>query len=152
MPPTVLDTGSSKLESPESEPMPHQRLTPHGLIKPANFTQVVVATGRRVVFLSGQLSMDADGELVANGDFDGQARQVYANLRAALAGAGASAADVVKLTTYIVGYTPALLPTLAEARLTVFSTAELPASTLIGVQALAGPDYLIEVEAIAVVD
>ena len=129
-----------------------ERLTPEGLFKPAAYTQVVVATGRRMIFVSGQVSIGADGNLVAPGDIAGQARQVYANLRTALEGAGATAGDVVKLTTYVVGYTPAFRPLLGEARSTVFGPATLPASTLVGVQALAEPGYLIEVEAIAVTD
>src|ERR1700716_907507 len=129
-----------------------QRLTPEGLFKPAAYSQVVGATGRRMVFVSGQVSIDADGKLVAPGDVVGQARQVYANLRAALEGAGAQAADVVKLTTYVVGYKPELRPRLGEARSTLFGPGALPASTLVGVQALAEPGYLIEVEAIAAID
>src|SRR5438067_13246114 len=128
-----------------------QRLTPEGLFKPTAYTQVVVASGRRMVFVSGQVSMDAGGRLVAPGDFAGQARQVYANLRTALDGAGIAPADVAKLTTYVVGYKPELRPSLAEARAAVFG-ADLPASTLVGVQALAEPGYLLEVEAIAVSD
>ena len=128
-----------------------QRLTPDALFKPTAYTQVVVASGRRMVFVSGQVSMDAGGRLVAPGDFAGQARQVYANLRTALDGAGIAPADVAKLTTYVVGYKPELRPSLAEARAAVFG-AVLPASTLVGVQALAEPGYLLEVEAIAVSD
>lgn len=126
------------------------RFSPEGLVKPTAYTQVVVASGRRMVFVSGQVSQDADGKLVAPGDFAGQARQVYANLRIALKSAGATPADVTKLTTYVVGYKPELRPLMAEARSTVFRAGELPASTLVGVQALAEPGYLIEVEAIAV--
>ena len=129
-----------------------QRLSPGGLFKPAAYTQVVVATGRRMVFVSGQVSIDSEGRLVAAGDVAGQARQVYANLRAALEGAGAKPADVVKLTTYVVDYKPELRPLLGEARSTVFSPGTWPASTLVGVQALAEPGYLIEVEAIAVTE
>ena len=87
-----------------------QRLQLKGLFKPGAYTQVVVASGRRTVFISGQVSMDADGKLVAPGDFAGQARQVFENLRTALEGAGAKPADVVKLTTDIVGYKPELPP------------------------------------------
>ena len=108
--------------------------------------------GVQRLFVAGQVSMDADGTLVAPGDFAGQARQVYANLRTALEGAGAKPADVVKLTTYVVRYTPELRPLLAEARAAIFNPAALPASTLVGVQALAEPGYLIEVEAIAVTE
>ncbi len=129
-----------------------EHLTPRGLFKPAVFTQVVVATGKRLVFISGQVSMDADGNTVAEGDLAGQARQVYANLKAALDGAGARPSDVAKLTTYVVGYCPELLPVMGAARTAVLGNADLPASTLVGVQALAQPGYLIEVEAIAVID
>src|SRR5260370_15824679 len=132
--------------------MPVQRLAPEGLFKPAAYTQVVVATGRRMVFVSGQVSMDAEGKLVAPGDLAGQARQVYANLRTALEGARAKPTDVVKLTTDVVAYEQNVRPLLAEARSTVFGPATLPASTLVGVQALAEPGYLIEVDAIAVID
>ena len=92
-----------------------EHLTPKGLFKPAVFTQVVVATGRRMVFISGQVSMDAGGNLVAEGDLAGQAKQVYANLKAALDGAGAKPTDVAKLTTYVVGYRPELLPVMGAA-------------------------------------
>ena len=129
-----------------------EHLTPKGLFKPAVFTQVVVATGRRMVFISGQVSMDAGGNLVGEGDLAGQAKQVYANLKAALDGAGAKPTDVAKLTTYVVGYRPELLPVMGAARTAVLGTADLPASTLVGVQALAQPGYLIEVEAIAIID
>jgi enamine deaminase RidA (YjgF/YER057c/UK114 family) len=130
----------------------HARLTPNGLFKPAAYSQVVVAKGRRMVFISGQVSMDASGNLVAPGDFAGQVRQVYANLQKALAGVGASPSDVTKLTTYVVGYRPELRAALGEARTAVFGSVDLPASTLVGVQALAEPGYLVEVEAIAVID
>jgi enamine deaminase RidA (YjgF/YER057c/UK114 family) len=129
-----------------------ERLSPQGLFKPTAYSQVVVASGRRMVFVSGQVSMDAEGRLVAPGDFKGQASQVYANLRVALEGAGAKPADVVKLTTYVVNYNPELRSVLAAARSAVFSLEAIPASTLVGVQALAEPGYLIEVEAIAVTD
>src|SRR5436853_164135 len=67
-------------------------------------------------------------------------------------GAGATPADVAKLTTYVVGYRPEFRPVLGEARASVFGSAEPPASTLVGVQALADPGYLVEIEAIAVID
>ena len=129
-----------------------QRLTPAGLFKPAAYTQVVVATGRRMVFVAGQVSIDAEGKLVAPGDFAGQVKQVFANLRTALEGAGATPADVTKITVYIVGYRPEMRSLVGEARSAVFGPATLPASTLVGVQALAEPGFLIEIEAIAVLD
>jgi enamine deaminase RidA (YjgF/YER057c/UK114 family) len=129
-----------------------ERITPAGLFKPAAYTQVVEARGRRLVFVAGQVSIDADGKLVAAGDFAGQVKQVFANLRSALAGAGATPADVTKITIYIVNYKPELRALLGEARAAVFGPTTLPASTLVGVQALAEPGFLIEIEAIAVLD
>jgi enamine deaminase RidA (YjgF/YER057c/UK114 family) len=129
-----------------------QRLTPTGVFKPAAYTQVVVASGRRMVFLAGQVSIDAEGTLVAPDDFAGQVKQVFANLQTALEGAGATPADVTKITIYVVNYKPELRPLLGEARAAVFGPATLPASTLVGVQALAEPGFLIEIEAIAVLD
>ena len=129
-----------------------ERLTPAGLFKPAAYTQVVAARGRRMVFVAGQVSIDAQGTLVAPGDFAGQVRQVFANLRTALKGAGATPADVTKITIYVVNYKPELRLLLGEARSAVFGPCTLPASTLVGVQALAEPGFLIEIEAIAVLD
>jgi enamine deaminase RidA (YjgF/YER057c/UK114 family) len=129
----------------------HKRLAPDGLFKPALYSQVVVASGRRMVFISGQVSMDAAGELVAPGDFGGQVRQVFANLQKAIAGAGATPSDVTKLTTYVVGYRPELRAIIGEARTAVFGSVDLPASTLVGVPALAEHGYLVEIEAVAVI-
>src|ERR1700731_4850658 len=111
-----------------------ERLTPAGLFKPTAYTQGVAARGRRVGFVAGQVSIDAQGTLVAPGDFAGQVRQVFANLRTALVGAGATPADVTKITIYVVDYKPELRLLLGEARSAVFG-GTLPASTLVGVQA-----------------
>ncbi|HEY9286514.1 MAG TPA: RidA family protein [Candidatus Dormibacteraeota bacterium] len=129
-----------------------KRLNPDTLLKPQAYTQVVEAAGRRTIFVSGQISQDAQGTVVAPGDFPGQARQVFANLRAALQAAGASPADITKMTTFIVDYTPELRAVIAEARSEFLSGAPPPASTLIGISALADPAYLLEIEAIAVID
>ena len=116
------------------------------------YAQVVVARGSRLIFVSGQVSVDDRGQVVAPGDFAGQVRQSHANLVAALSAAGASTGDIAKLTTYVVGYRPELLEAIRDARASVLGSVDSPASTLVGVEALASPDYLIEVEAYAVVD
>jgi enamine deaminase RidA (YjgF/YER057c/UK114 family) len=103
------------------------------------------------VFVSGQVATDADGKLVGEGDPVAQAHQVFANLKIALEAAGATLDDVAKLTWYVIGDQSELRPVLAEARRSVFGDREL-ASTLLGVAALASPEYLFEAEAIAVVD
>jgi len=122
-------------------------LNPDGLPTPPTFTQVVVASGARTVFVSGQVAAGSPED----GDFADQARAVHANLAIALEAAGARPSDVAKLTTYVVEYRPDLLPAIAEARAGVFGE-HRPASTLVGVAALAQPQFRIEVEAIAVVD
>src|SRR6476661_6999763 len=95
-------------------------LNPSTLAKPKGYSQVVVATGRRMVFVAGQVAQDTEGNVVAPGDVVGQARQAFFNLRAALEAAGATISDVAKLTWYVVGYGPEMLPDLAAARREVF--------------------------------
>ncbi len=120
-------------------------------MKPTGYTHVVAAQGGKLVFIAGQVAFDKAGNVVGKGALKAQTQQVYLNLRTALAAAGASPKDVVKTVTYIVGYNPAQLPPLREVRQAFYGTAEPPASTLVGVQALAREELLIEIEAFAVV-
>jgi enamine deaminase RidA (YjgF/YER057c/UK114 family) len=101
--------------------------------------------------VAGQVAVDSGGQVVAPGDLPAQARQAFRNLLAALDAAGAAIGDVAKITWYVAGYRPEMLPDLAAARAAVLGN-HRPASTLIGVQALVHPDYLGEVEAIAIID
>jgi enamine deaminase RidA (YjgF/YER057c/UK114 family) len=103
------------------------------------------------VFVSGQVAEDAGGTLVGPGDFAAQARQAFANVGRALAAAGASPEQVARITICVVAYRPECLPAIREARTAVFGEHK-PADTLLGVEALAEPEYLIEVDAIAVLD
>jgi len=132
--------------------MPVERIAPQGLFKPPSYSQVTIGRGRRIVFISGQVSIDADGALVAPNDFAGQVRQVYANLRVALAGVGANPSNAMKLTIFVVNYEPSQRAILVEARSSMFGASSVPASTLVGVTALADPGYLVEIEAIAIID
>ncbi len=127
-----------------------ERIQPDGLRQPPTYTPVVRATGGSTIYISGQVSADVDGNIVGVGDFEAQARQVFSNLRLALASVGADFSNVVKITTFIVNYTPDLREVYGAARAEATGDS-LPASTLIGVQALAMPEYLIEIEAVAVV-
>ena len=122
-------------------------LNPDRLPASPNYTHVVVARGARTVYISGQVAAGAR----ADDEFAVQARAVYANLAIALDAAGARPADVAKLTTYVVDYRPDLLPAITEARAGLFGD-HRPASTLVGVAALAQPAFMIEVEAVAVID
>jgi enamine deaminase RidA (YjgF/YER057c/UK114 family) len=125
-------------------------INPDDLAVPQVYTQVVAATGR-LVFVAGQVAQDREGRVVAPGDLAGQARQAFANVGRALASANARPDQVTKVTIYVVHYQPEHRAILAEPRMSLFGD-HRPASTLVGVEALASPDYLIEVEAIAVTD
>jgi len=126
-------------------------INPEELPTPASYTQVVAATGSRLVFVAGQVADDAEGNLVGPGDLVAQARQAFANVGRSLAAAGAAPEQVARITIYIVRHRPEYLSDISEARIAVFG-AHKPADTLLGVGALAEPGYLIEVDAIAVVD
>ena len=127
-------------------------INPPTLSTPRGYTHAVTATGGKMVFIAGQVAWDAKGEIVGKGDLRAQATQVYENLKAALAAAGATFTDVVKMNTYIVNFKAADLPVIREVRGKYFAHENLPASTLVGVQALAVDGLLIEVEVIAMVN
>ena len=129
-----------------------EHINPDGLLASPDFTQVVTSTGSKTIHISGQVAWDNDEGLVGEGDFAAQAKRAYENLAACIAAAGATIDDVAKTTVYIVDYSPSLRHALADARNAVFSGPNPPASTLIGVQALAFPGLLIEVEATVVLD
>ena len=131
--------------------VPRERINPAGLNRPRGCTHVVTTRGGKQVFVSGQVALDAEGNLVGKGDLKTQADKAFENLRVALEAAGASFADVVKLNTYVVGLKPQHLAALSEVRALHLGEAALPACTLLGVQALAREGLLIEVEAVAVV-
>ncbi len=124
-------------------------INPEDLPKPRSYHQVAVATGSRLVFIAGQVSEDVEGNLIGAGDFALQARTAFANAGRALAAAGAHPAQVARITIYVVAHRPELLPQISDARIAVFGD-HRPADTLLGVETLAEPGYLIEVEAIAV--
>ena len=129
--------------------MAHELINPDGLPVPESYSHVVVATGTRIVFIAGQVSEDADDNLVAPGDFPGQARQAFANVGRCLAAAGAGPEDVTMLRIFVVDHRPELLPLISEARIAVFGDHK-PADTIVGVERLAENGRLIEVEATAV--
>ena len=126
-------------------------INPEQLPTPDSYTQVIAATGNRMVFVAGQMAEDAQGNLVGPGDLAAQARQVFANVGRALAAAGAKPEQVTKITIYVVHHRPEYLPEISAARVAVFGE-HRPADALIGVEALAEPKSLIEVDAIAIVD
>ena len=130
-------------------------VNPDGLPTVDLYRQVAVATGSRTVFVAGQVATDAEGRTVGVDDLASQVEQCYLNVATALAGVGASFDDVAKLTVYFVDWTPdkmsQFVDGVARASAELGITA-LPPLTGIGVAALAGPDHLVEVEAIAVIE
>jgi enamine deaminase RidA (YjgF/YER057c/UK114 family) len=130
------------------------RETPHpeGLQHNPAFSHVVIAAGKRTIYTAGQVAIDAQGALVGGDDLAAQTAQAMRNVGLALAAAGADYADIVKITTYVVNYKPEQRIIIGGARRPFFAGNEPPASTLVGVAALALPEWLVEIEAIAVVD
>lgn len=130
-------------------------LNPEGLPKPDVYRQVAVATGSRIVFLSGQVARDADGAPVGTGDLAAQVDQALRNVATGVQAAGGTFADIAKLTIYIVDWTPDKMAAFGEgvARAAgALGVDPTKAVTLLGVAALAEPDLLVEIEAVAVLD
>lgn len=130
--------------------------SPDGLLQPVPYHHVSVATGTRHVHVAGQIARDADGGHVATGDLVGQVEQALRNTARALAGAGATFADVVRLRFFVTQWRPEHMDAFLQG---VENVAEeiglglpLPPLSLIGVEILFEPDVLVEVEAYAILD
>ncbi|MEU3659997.1 RidA family protein [Streptomyces sp. NPDC032940] len=121
---------------------------PDGVAPAAQYSHVVLGTGRFVA-VSGQLALDEDGRIVGEGDAAAQARQVFENLRRCLSAAGASFDDVVKLTFFVTDM--AHLPAIRAARAAHIPDDRLPAASAVQVASLVRPEFLMEIEAFAVV-
>jgi enamine deaminase RidA (YjgF/YER057c/UK114 family) len=128
-----------------------QFLNPPGLCPTFGWTHVVTATAGKTVYISGQVSVNERGEVVGKGDLKAQTQQAFENLNTALAAVGAAFRDVVKMNLYVVGLKPEHVPILREVRGRYVSAEKPPASTLVGVSALVGADWLIEIEVVAVI-
>ena len=128
-----------------------QFLKPEGIAPGTGYTHVVVTSPGKLAFISGQVARDRQGNLVGKGDLRAQTVQVFENLKAALASAGATFDDVVKINWYIRDYKQENLAALRDIRDIYVNKENPPASTLVGVAALAQDDYLIEVEAVAAI-
>jgi len=134
--------------------MPKEYVNPKTLFPslPHGFSQIVVASGRRTAYISGQTAWDAQKRMVGGVNLLEQARQALRNVQAAVEAVGGALSDIVSLRIYIVNYQPESAEAVGSALREFFSPGNPPASTWIGVQALAVPDFLIEIEATAVLD
>jgi len=127
-----------------------ERLNPEGAYKPSGYHHVVTAQGGRTVYIAGQVAFDINRKLLGGNDVVAQARVVLENLGHRLAAVGARPSDVLKITTYVVGYRrEEHLAGLAEANTAFFGAEHVPCNTLIGVERLATDELLVEIEAIA---
>jgi enamine deaminase RidA (YjgF/YER057c/UK114 family) len=120
---------------------------PDGVAAANGYSHVVIGTGRFVA-IAGQIALDENGELVGPGDPAAQAQQVFENLGRCLSAAGATFDDVLKLTFFVTDV--GILPAVREARDAVVDTSKPPASTAVQVASLVRPEFLLEVEAYAV--
>jgi reactive intermediate/imine deaminase len=124
-------------------------LNPDALSKPTGYSHVAEAAGGRTIYVSGQVPLDVDGNLVGAGDFRAQTHQVFRNITAALQAAGADMKSVVKLNYFVTDMNQ--LPVMREVRNEYINTQAPPASTTVEVRALFRADILVEIDAIAVV-
>jgi enamine deaminase RidA (YjgF/YER057c/UK114 family) len=133
--------------------MPKECINPNNLFPslPHGFSQLVIATGRKTVFISGQTAWDKQKNIVGGDSVLEQARQAFRNLEEAMEAAGGTLRDIVALRIYVVDY-QAECGTAVGIVLREFFSENPPASTWIGVSALADPEFLIEIEATAVLD
>ena len=124
---------------------------PPDVATPTGYSHSAIVTGGKMIFVAGQVGLDKKGQMVSKDDFRAQALQAFTNMKAVLAAAGATPANILKLNYYVVGLNRERLTALREVRDQFIDKAHPPASTLAGVQALFREDCLVEIEAVAVV-
>ena len=124
-----------------------RRINPPTLTTPTGYTHVTIGPDGRTVHIAGQVSMDAKGQVVGAGDFRAQVVKVFENVRLALEAVGATFDDVLKMTTFVTDISQVAV--FREVRNQVMRPDQLPANTLVEVKALARPEWMIEIEAVA---
>ena len=134
--------------------MPKEYINPPSLFRSRDhgFSQAVAASGTRTLYVSGQTAWDANKQLVGGADLADQARQAFRNVRTVVEASGGTIGDVVSLRIYVVDYRPEKAETVGNALRESFRGSAKPATTWIGVVSLADPGFLIEIEAIAVLE
>jgi enamine deaminase RidA (YjgF/YER057c/UK114 family) len=126
-----------------------QLLIPETMPKSVGYSQVATVTGGTAVFVAGQVALDKSGNVVGKDDFRAQVQQVFENLKAAVEAAGGSFGDVIKLNSYFLDLSR--LPEFREVRDRYINLKNPPASTAVQVPRLFRPEFLVEIEAVAVV-
>ncbi len=123
--------------------------SPDTLHKPVGYSHLVEVTGGKLVFVAGQVALDKNLKLVGRGDLRAQTEQVFANIGAALAMAEADFGSIVKMTTYLTDMSDAAV--LLEVRNKYLDPENPPVATAVQVSQLFRPEWLIEIEVVAVV-
>ena len=131
-----------------------ETINPPGLMEPKGYAQIVTATGGKTIYIAGQGAYDTDGKLVGEGNHYAQTVQALSNVLTALKAAGATPADIVKMTIYVVGLDAEVLGAFLRGVKDATAGQPMPptASTMVGVERLAWDPMLIEIEAVAVID
>ena len=134
--------------------MPKAPINPESVFRSLDygFSQAVLASGRQTLYLSGQTAWDAERRVVGGRDLGAQARQAFMNVRRVVEAAGGTVDDVVSLRIYVVDYRPEHANVVGSALRECFPGPTKPASTWLGVSSLAAPEFMVEVEAVAVVE
>ncbi|MGH9913855.1 MAG: RidA family protein [Pyrinomonadaceae bacterium] len=134
--------------------MPKEYINPDSLYPSLQhgLSQIVAVSGGKSIYISGQTAWDAQKQIVGGTDLAQQARQALRNVQSAVEAVGGTLADVVALRIYIVNYSPEQADTIGSALREFFPEEKRPASTWIGVSTLAVRDFLIEIEATAVLE
>ena len=134
--------------------MPKRYLNPPNLFQSQQygFSQIVKTKGGTTVYFSGQVGWDEQRALIGEGDLAAQTRGAFENLQKAVRAAGGEMHDIVSLRIYIVNYKRELGAPISQCLLEFFPPDALPVTTWIGVQSLARPELLIEIEAVAVLE
>jgi enamine deaminase RidA (YjgF/YER057c/UK114 family) len=130
--------------------MTRRHFSPSSLAPGPGYSHGVTVSGGHTTWTAGQVALGSDGNLVGEGDLVEQTRQVFRNIEGVLDEAGASWRDVVKLTYFVTDVSG--LEEIRSVRNEFIDPDRLPASTLVQVAALVRPEFLIEIEAVAVVD
>ncbi len=128
----------------------HRFVNPENIARPTGYTHVVEAKGNRTIYISGQVALDRQGNIVGVDDLQTQAEQVFQNLEAALVAVNASFEDVVKFTFYLVDISQ--MQVVRDVRNRYINTERPPASTAVEVRQLVRKEWLLEVEAVAVLN
>jgi len=133
--------------------MSKEIFSPATLPPPVGYSHIAKVNKGTLIYLAGQVSSDASGKLVGEGNFEAQVEQVFKNVKLALEAAGAGMADIVKLNTYLVAeVSQDDLPKMRAIRDRYLNKGKPPASTLVVVTRLARPGWLIEIEVVAAID